>query len=259
MSIPKVINYCWFGKGQLPPKAIDCINSWKKYCPDYTIVRWDESNFDVNKYDFTREAYEKKKWAFVTDVARLDIIYNNGGIYLDTDVEIIKNIDDILDNELFIGFENSEYANTGLGFGAIQGNKLVKKNLDVYKEISFNDCNCISKIACPIITSKVLIEKGFKMNGKLQTLNGCTIYPVEYFCPMNYDTGKIKITENTYSIHHYTASWKSKFEMMNYNIEKKFNILFIKLLGEKNGKNFSHKIAKGISIFLKPFFRNKEN
>lgn len=259
MSIPKIINYCWFGKGQLPQEALNCIKSWEKYCPDYTIIKWDETNFDVNKYDFTREAYENRKWAFVADVARLDIIYNKGGIYLDTDVELIKNIDELLNNDFFMGFENKEYVNNGLGFGAVQGNELVKKNLDMYKMISFNECDNISKIACPIITSKVLAENGFEMNGKLQTVNNCTIYPVDYFCPMDYNTGKIEITKNTYSIHHYTASWKTKYEMINYNIEKKLNIVFIKLLGEKNGKNFSHKIAKVISILIKPFIRNEEN
>jgi len=126
MSIPKIIHYCWFGNNELTQSALDCINSWKKYCPDYTIIRWDETNFDVNKYVFTKEAYEMKKWAFVSDVARLDIIYNNGGIYLDTDVELIRNIDSLLKDELFIGFENKEYVANGLGFGAVKGNEIIK-------------------------------------------------------------------------------------------------------------------------------------
>lgn len=253
MSIPKTINYCWFGKNELTQKALDCINSWKKYCPDYTIVRWDETNFDINKYKFAKEAYEMKKWAFVADVARLDIIYNNGGIYFDTDVELIKNIDNLLQDDLFMGFENKEYVNSGLGFGAIRGNRIIKENLEIYNKISFANCDNISKIACPIITSKILIENGFIMDGSLQTKNNCTIYPVDYFCPMNYDTGEITITENTYSIHHYTASWKTKYELMNYKFEKNFNKLFIKLLGEKKGKFISHKLAKIISVTVKPF------
>lgn len=220
-KIPKVINYCWFGGNELPEKAKKCIESWKKYCPDYEIVEWNEKNYDINKYEFTKKAYEEKKWAFVTDVARLDIIYNNGGIYFDTDVELIKNIDELLIYECFLGFESKEYINTGLGFGAIKGCELIKANLDMYEQIHFPKDNKAGKVSCPIITSKVLKKYGFNLNGKTQEKNGIKLFSPEYFCPLDYETKKLKITNNTYSIHWYEASWLTKFDKFKHNIKVK--------------------------------------
>ena len=118
MSIPKIIHYCWFGGKPLPNTAIKCIRSWKKHCPDYEIHCWNEKNFDINVCPYVKEAYEEKAWAFVSDYARLWIIYNYGGIYLDTDVELLKNIDNLLKYDVFMGFENKQYVNTGVGFWA---------------------------------------------------------------------------------------------------------------------------------------------
>lgn len=244
MKIPKVINFCWFGGKEFPEDVKKCIESWKKFCPDYKIIKWDENNFDIQKYKFVKEAYEQKKWAFVTDVARLDIIYNNGGIYFDTDVELIKNIDDLLDQECFFGFESQKYVNTGIGFGAIKKNKIIEKNLLEYKDKTFSNVKNISSVACPIITSKVLEEFGFVMNGEFQKNEYCTLYPKNYFCPMNYDTGKIKITSNTYSIHHYTASWQNKSEIIRHKIEIKLNNILPKIFGLKKGKWLAHKISR---------------
>ena len=245
-QIPKVIHYCWFGDDAMPQKAIDCINSWKKYCPDYEIVKWDESSFDINKYQFAKEAYENKKWAFVADIARLDIIYNNGGIYLDTDVEIIKNIDELLKYDFYIGFESDEYVNTGLGFGAKKNSKIILENLKKYENISFSNTENISSVACPIITSNLLKEKGFKMNNSLQIVNNCALFPKDYFCPMDYNTGAVDITNNTFSIHHYIASWKNNEEKKRHEIEIKLNKIFFKIFGKKIGVRVSRKLAKMI-------------
>ena len=124
--IPKIIHYCWFGGNEIPENDKKCIESWKKYCPDYKIIRWDESNYDYKKNSYMREAYEAKKWGFVPDYARLDIIYNYGGIYLDTDVELLKSLDEILDCEGFFGFESENLVNLGLGFGAVKGNEIIR-------------------------------------------------------------------------------------------------------------------------------------
>ena len=123
--IPKVIHYCWFGGNELPELAMKCIDSWKKFCPDYEIKQWNEKNYDLDSSRYIKEAYKNKKWAFVSDYARLDIIYNNGGIYLDTDVELIGKLDEFLDEKCFLAAEREEYVNTGLGFGAEKGNVVI--------------------------------------------------------------------------------------------------------------------------------------
>ena len=137
MSIPKVIHYCWFGKGEMPKLALKCIKSWKKYCPDYEIICWNEDNFDITQNRYMQEAYEAKKWAFVSDFARLKVIYDHGGIYMDTDVEILKPIDDLLETKGYMGFDEKGLMSTGLGFGAEKGNKIVGEFLKSYEDIPF--------------------------------------------------------------------------------------------------------------------------
>lgn len=207
--IPKVIHYCWFGKQPLPKSVKANIDSWKKNCPDYTIVQWNEDNFDVNKYCFTKEAYEKKQWAFVSDVARLDIIYNNGGIYLDTDVELIKSLDSVLNTQAYFACEDRFSVATGLGFGAIKYNQFVLSNLKEYCNRHFvNSDGSLNKVLCVDITTHLLFERGFKANNAKQKLNGITIYPSSYFCPIRLGHRNDKVKINTISIHHYNASWK---------------------------------------------------
>ncbi|TNU75055.1 glycosyltransferase family 32 protein, partial [Lactococcus cremoris] len=136
--IPKVIHYCWFGGQPLPESALKCIESWRRFCPDYEIKQWSEKNYDVNKIQYIKEAYQEKKFAFVTDVARLDIIWNEGGIYLDTDVELIKSLDELLYNSLYLGMERAGRVNTGLGFGAEVNHPIVRANLELYTNIPFS-------------------------------------------------------------------------------------------------------------------------
>lgn len=225
--IPKVIHYCWFGNNPLPDEAKKCIESWKKYCKDYKIVEWNETNYDINKCEFIKKAYENKKWAFVSDYARLDIIYENGGIYLDTDVEILRPIDDLLENEAFMGFERKDLVNTGLGFGAVAKNKFIKENLEAYNKLEYPEEN-IEVFACTKITTSILKKHGININNTYQKNDelGITLYPTEYFCPMNYFTGKINITDKTYSIHRYDMTWFSEEEKKWYLREQKLSRIF---------------------------------
>lgn len=210
--IPKKIHYCWIGGNPLPKSAKKCIASWKKYCPDYEIIEWNETNYDFTKNQYMKEALEAKKWGFVPDFARLDIIYQHGGIYLDTDVEIIKSFDSLLQNKGFAGFESEENVALGLGFGAEPGNEVIKELMDSYENLRFkNDDGSLNMIVSPKLNTDALVVLGLKQNNTRQELMDCfSIYPIEYFCPKSFVDGIIRITENTYSIHHFDASWLSK-------------------------------------------------
>ena len=150
--IPKIIHYCWFGRNPLPKTAEKCIRSWKKCCPDYEIIRWDESNFDVNCNEYCREMYEQEKWAFLTDYVRLRVVYENGGIYLDTDVEVIKPLDDLLHNSAYMGLETTDKVNTGLGFGAERNHWFIGENMNYSEKWKRSDP--VEKY--PIITTRML-------------------------------------------------------------------------------------------------------
>ena len=204
MSIPKKIHYCWFGGKPLPKSAVKCIDSWKKHCPDYEIIEWNESNFDIKCNDFCRTMSEQKKWAFLTDYVRLKIIYENGGVYLDTDVQVIKSLDPLMKNGAYMGEENTGLVATGLGFAAEAGHPLIKKTMAYYEELKdFSDVH-----SCPWITTEILEVYGYKKGEQIiQQLPGLTIYPEEYLCPKNERTGLTRVTKNTYSIHHFDASW----------------------------------------------------
>jgi len=244
--IPKIIHYCWFGKGQMTEKEIKCIESWKKFCPDYEIALWNEDNYDINKNKFISKAYEEKKWAFVTDYARLDIIYNNGGIYLDTDVELIKNLDSLLDNKAFMGFEKGRVIATGLGFGAEKNHPAIKALRDTYNNIDF-DINGNQNINCPELNSKYLISRGAVMNDQMQVVDDITLYPTEYFCPLHSTSGEMNITKNTYSIHWYSMSWLPKAEKKSRLLEQKLS----RLIGNRIANKF-------VRILYLPYRINKK-
>lgn len=213
--IPKKIHYCWFGGKELPDEAKKCIESWKKYCPDYEIVEWNEKNYNVNKIPYTKYCYENKKWAFLTDYVRLDVIYSQGGIYLDTDVELVKNFDDLLNCQCYIGMEQIGTVNTGQGFGAIKNNEFIKENKEYYEINSFlNSDGEFIRTICVEITTNILKKYGLKRENKIQILNDVNVYPTDYFCPKKMGTNKITLTDNTYSIHHFESSWKSENKMI---------------------------------------------
>lgn len=234
--IKKVIHYCWFGGKPLPKEAVKCIESWKKFCPDYEIIQWNEKNYDINKNKYMSDAYKEKKWAFVSDYARIDIVYTNGGIYFDTDVELIASIDKFLDDKLFCGWENrdplldqmgEQYENSvafGLGFGAEENHPVLKKILGIYENLSFyQDDGSLNLIACPKYQTMALQEFGLSTEERsYQNLGIATVYPEDYFSPKSIMTGKIVLTKNTVSIHHFTMSWVDPIDRMRQLFVKKF-------------------------------------
>lgn len=239
MAIPKVIHYCWFGNNPKPKVVQECIESWKKYCPDYEIKEWNESNYDINKNAYTTAAYKSKKYAFLTDYVRLDILYNYGGIYMDTDVKLIKPIDDLVSQGSFMSFEKVGRVNTGVGFASEKGNKIVEENKEYYEQNDFIDKNnnFVPEI-CVKITTKILEKHGLDYTqNKLQHVESLTIYPSDYFSPKKMGTEKITITSNTYGIHLYASSWykgskllkKLKYRLIPLKEFVKYKILKRKL------------------------------
>lgn len=208
--IPKIIHYCWFGRGPLPDLAVKCINSWKKYLPEYEIKEWNEDNFDINLFSYVKEAYENRKYAFVTDVVRLYALYHDGGIYMDTDVEVLKSLDPFLNNCAFSGFEDDTMIPTGI-MASEKGGKWAKDNLDYYVNRHFmkSDGSMDMETNVSIIT-KYMLPLGLKQNNTYQVFPDLiTIYPKDFFCPKSKLDGKIYLTNNTVTIHHFAASWTS--------------------------------------------------
>lgn len=236
--IPKTIHYCWFGNKKISRELQKYMKSWKKYCPDYNIIRWDESNFDVNCNEFVKKAYEEKCWAFVTDYARLKIVYENGGIYLDTDVELVRNLDDLLTNDVYFGIQQIDgNIATGLGFGATKNSKIIKEMMEVYKEIQF-DIQNKNNLACPILNTDVLEKYGYKKSNGIEIIDSIStkIYPPKYFDPISPGNTKNLLCSDTYSIHRYTASWTStskKFKRKVSNIVGQTRINKIKKIIKK--------------------------
>ena len=213
-KIPKIINYCWFGGNKKSKLIENCIKSWKKYCPDYEIIEWNENNFDVNCNQYVKEAYKEKKWAFVSDYVRLWVVYHNGGIYLDTDVELIKSPEGLLKYDAFFSCENNSNVNTGLGFGATKNNKTIKSLLNSYENIEFinkKDGN-LDLTPCTHRNTDTLKELYGDLTKKINTVFGDNVILLgsEYFCPFDSKTGTMKKTENTIGIHWFDASWRSK-------------------------------------------------
>lgn len=225
MQIPKIIHYCWFGRNPLPPLAIKCIESWKKYLPDYEIKEWNEDNFDVNIIPYTAEAYKAKKYAFVSDYARFWILYKYGGLYFDTDVEVIRPMDEIIQRGAFMGFEMDSKdnkcgtVNPGLGLGTLPKTNLYAELLKMYDGVHFiiGDGSLNQKTIVEY-TTEVLISKGLEIKRGIQFVEGVFIYPSEYFCPRDIVTKRMHITDNTRTIHHYAGSWcdyKKKYSLKN--------------------------------------------
>ncbi|MFR9627602.1 MAG: glycosyltransferase [Rikenellaceae bacterium] len=223
--IPKIIHYCWFGNSPLPELTVKCIESWKRNCPDYEIMFWDESNFDVNEVRFCREAYMYKKYAFVADYVRLWALYNHGGIYLDTDMEMLKKISPMLNLSAFIGLE-SDYAVGTAIIGCVKKHKWISELLHYYKDRSFIRPNGAHDTKPnPQILTANLESYGFTTGNKFQVIKDfLTIYPIDYFYPLSYETKEISLTKNSYCIHHYAATWCNKrganlpkFIEVNYN------------------------------------------
>lgn len=241
--IPKVIHYCWFGRGKMPEIAIKCMASWKMLLPDYELRVWNEDTFDIDSVLYVKEAYEARKFAFVTDYVRLYALYNFGGIYMDTDVEVLKNLDDFLKYPAFSGFETEKDVPTGI----MASEKLglwAKEQLKYYENKHFllPDGSFDITTNVQIITT-IMSAKGLKLNNTFQVYNDIMyVFPKEYFCPKNRD-GSFSFTQNTYCIHHFAGSWLP----LNLKLKK---IFFHKILGTRL-TSLSIKFKKKVKVLFK--------
>lgn len=237
--IPKTIHYFWFGNKPKNELIYKCINSWKKYAPDYEIIEWNEENFDVFSGIYPAEAYESEKYAFVSDFARLKVLFEHGGFYLDTDVELIKSLDDLRSQDAFMGFESDLSVSPGSIIGAQRANEFIGELLGKYETLKFRYDKHLNLTTIGEYTTALLLKKGLKLNGQYQRLGAINIYPSEAFCPYDCYTGSINITGNTYSIHHFAASWKEtqksgKFRIKQRPVRQKAKLWLLSLAGEKN-------------------------
>lgn len=219
--IPKVIHYCWLGGKPLPESAQRCIDSWKRFCPDYEIRAWHDDDLDFGMNRYCQQAHEERAWGFVPDFLRLWIVYTYGGIYLDTDVQMLKPFDPLLSQTGFCGFEKPGeegqaqlYVNFGQGFGAEAGNPVLKAHMDLYEHVDYRNADgTLNRTASPTYTTQVLVDAGLdRTRNEVQHLPGMTVYPDAYFCPKNWRTGLTDVTPDTYSIHQFDASWYSDDE-----------------------------------------------
>ncbi len=229
-NIPKIIHYCWFGKGEKPAIVTKCINSWKVHLPDYQFIEWNEDNFDLHSHTYVSEAYQARKFAFVSDYVRAYALYHYGGIYLDTDVEVFKKFDDLLDHESFWGFEQENYIATST-IGAKKGNKLIELFLDSYQNKTFfNEDGSLNEVTNVAIISQILEKKSLKLNGEYQNLAGNAFYPQTYFSPYDYINCRKFFSKDTYAIHHFYKSWLP----LKARMKAKMKQLAARLIGGNN-------------------------
>ena len=223
--IPKKIHYCWFGRGQMPDLALKCIESWHKYMPDYQYKLWNEDNFDVNSVSYVKEAYEARKFAFVTDYVRLYALYSEGGIYMDTDVEVLKPYDDLLQLTAFTGYEGSKRMPPVTGTMASEANgEWVKEQLEAYADAHFvKPDGTLDLTTNTVRISTIMKSNGFVQDGKYHVYKDLHVFPTDYFCPKQ-TTGEFLLTENTYCDHHFMGTWD----------DNKSENRLVKLIGQKN-------------------------
>lgn len=241
--IPKIIHYCWFGRGEMPPLSLKCLESWRLYLPDYTLQLWNEDSFDINSSRFVKEAYLSKKYAFVTDVVRLWALYNYGGVYMDTDVEILKDISTFLKYQAFTGFETDDSIPTGI-MGSEQYGLWAEEQLKYYENISFIRKNggFNARPNVQIITESAF-KYNFVPNNQYQVINNYLhVFPKDYFCPKSYLSGNIELTENTFCIHHFAGSWHN---------DSKFAKKLKSWFGETNGM----RVLKLYTLIKKQFYK----
>jgi len=223
--IPKIIHCCWFGRGEMPELAKKCIASWHKHMPDWEYRLWNEDNFDVNQIPYTKEAYEAKKYAFVTDYVRLYALCLEGGVYMDTDVEVLKPLNDLLGLSAFTGYEGSKTMPPVTGIMASEADgQWVKEQLDSYSDAHFiNPDSTLDMTTNTIRISRLMRSNGFIQDGKYQIYKDLHVFPTDYFCPRQ-TTGEFLLTENTYCGHHFMGTWDDN---------KRVGVL-AKLIGQKN-------------------------
>ena len=236
----KIIHYCWFGEGVKPKLTQKCIVTWKKFLPDYKIIEWNEKNFDVGCCRFVKEAYEARNFAFVSDYARAKALYENGGIYFDTDVEVLKSFDRFLSDEFFVGFEEKAFVGTCV-MGAQKGAPILKEYMAHYENAAYlNEDGTKYSDTNVLLLTRLLEEKGLERNDKEQTVDGyIKIYPRTFFSPYDYINGINYITDDSYSIHHFTLSWLPKSTRIKTGIKRKI----IKIIGGENIKKIREKLG----------------
>jgi hypothetical protein len=218
-----MIHYCWFGGNPKPKLAEKCIASWKKYCPGWEIIEWNESSFDVEQNGYTKMCLEQKKYAFLSDYVRLQVVAEQGGVYFDTDVELLRPIDELLENEAFFGFETPQYVASGLGFGSVAHGTAIEAMLREYDKLLDGTCGVQM---CPALNTAALEKLGLVPDGSMQTVAGALVLPMEYLNPYESATGRLNKTKNTYSIHWYNASWMSTGRKLRSAITRPLHRIF---------------------------------
>lgn len=229
--IPKIIHYCWFGKKEKPDKIKKCINSWKEKCPDYFFIEWNEENFDLEAFDYCIEAYSEKKYAFVSDVARAKALYEMGGIYLDTDVTVLKSFDEILNNKVVLGFEEGNYIATSF-MAAAPKQKLFKDFVEHYENLHFLNSDGTYNAGTNVVQlTKMLLSRGLKRENRYQLLEeSISVYPKEFFSPYDYINCVYEITDKSICVHHFFVSWMS----WRSRAKKRIKSILVKIIGKKN-------------------------
>lgn len=218
--IPRIIHYCWFGGSIKPEKAAKCIDTWKRICSDYKIIEWNETNVDLSECPpYIQEAYKAKKYAYVSDFIRLKVLYEYGGFYMDTDVELLKSLDQFTDDKAVIGFENDRFINSGQLFGAVIKHPILYEMMKRYDHLSFyNDDGSMFLLGCPHVNTEILVNHGLIKNGTEQIVADVHVYPAEWFNPLDSATGILQKTKNTVSIHWYSMSWISPLKRIRVKI-----------------------------------------
>lgn len=240
-TIPKKIHYCWFGRGKKSELAEKLIKGWREKLSDYEIIEWNENNFDININNYVKEAYDNKKYAFVSDFVRLYALYNFGGIYLDTDVEVIKDFREFLSLKAFVGFEDEELISTAV-IGAQKGNNIIKEWMKTYDDRSFIENGKINDLTNVRVFTNLLLEYGLKQNNIKQEINGeITIYPMEYFSPLRFGTKSPKTTENSITIHWFEGTWTT----IGKKIKIKLILMIKSLIGFKKYNKLKYIIKRG--------------
>ena len=251
--IPKKIHYCWFGGSPKSELIERCIESWRRYLPDYEIVEWNESSFDIHVCPYVEQAYERKKWAFVADYCRIWALYREGGVYFDTDVEVIRDPQGVLDAPC-VGFESPRLVNPGLVMASEAGDWLCRSMLDEYNTDVFimEDGSSNYRTICDRMT-RFLTEKGLRLDNSLQEIGGYTVYPTEYFNPYNSKKDRFDLTDRTVTVHRFLASWQDEESVAaaskSANLNGRIFALLVKLFGLNN--------ARRIRKFLKHPFRKE--
>lgn len=213
--IPKIIHYCWFGRGEMPKIMKKCLKSWKKYCPDWQIIRWDEDSFDINSTLWTKQAYEAKKYAFVADYVRLKALCEMGGVYMDTDQELIKPLEPFMDKEMFVGFMSDINISCGV-LGAVKEHPIISAFLKYYAERPFVQQDKAGEKPNTYLFTDLLVERGLVINDKYQVLDGVHVYPRTYFCPTSCVSIEDYRSKDTVSVHHWAMTWRSAKEKKHF-------------------------------------------